>query len=186
MNLLVAQYQAASQNLPPDARQKGSMPPSFPTSNTPLVYTFSPQKALTVTHHAPPVCTYVTAPPVTKAQEFQCQNFAKRGYQTDSFGKKNEKEVMMLTNRGATSYNRQPPPGYPNSQYYACNNQVTFRSPRPMQNPRNNAPYPNFKKKPPRVFNALCETRTQLFERLNEAGTLYPVEAKTEYFSRVV
>ncbi|KAH0748063.1 hypothetical protein KY290_027295 [Solanum tuberosum] len=70
-NLLVTQYQAASQNLPPDARQKGPMPPSFPSSSgldqgnhfttfqqtqsaslthsthdTPLVYTFNllPQK----------------------------------------------------------------------------------------------------------------------------------------------
>ncbi|KAH0685998.1 hypothetical protein KY285_016539 [Solanum tuberosum] len=33
LNLLVDQYQAASQNLPPDARQKGPMSPSFPTSS---------------------------------------------------------------------------------------------------------------------------------------------------------
>ncbi|KAH0689363.1 hypothetical protein KY289_016721 [Solanum tuberosum] len=31
LNLLVAQYQVAAQNLPPHARQKGPMPPSFPT-----------------------------------------------------------------------------------------------------------------------------------------------------------
>ncbi|KAG5621987.1 hypothetical protein H5410_007205 [Solanum commersonii] len=92
MNLLVAQYQAASQNLPPNARQKKPMPPSFSTSSelnqgdhlttfqqtqgaslthsthdTPLVYTFAPPKAPTVTHHAPPVYTYVTPPPVTTA-----------------------------------------------------------------------------------------------------------------------
>ncbi|KAH0720728.1 hypothetical protein KY285_005601 [Solanum tuberosum] len=71
------------------------MPPSFPTSSelnqgdhfttfqqtqnaslthlaqdTLLVYTFAPPKAPIVTHHAPPVYTYVTAPPVTKAPEF--------------------------------------------------------------------------------------------------------------------
>ncbi|KAH0750701.1 hypothetical protein KY290_029933 [Solanum tuberosum] len=72
-------------NLLPDARQKGAMPPSFPTSSelnqgdhfttfstqdTPLVYTFAPPKAPMVTYHAPPVYTYVTSPPVTKAQEF--------------------------------------------------------------------------------------------------------------------
>ncbi|WMV32276.1 hypothetical protein MTR67_025661 [Solanum verrucosum] len=92
LNLLVTQYQAASQNLPPDARQKGPMPPSFPTSSelnqgdhfttfqqtqsaslthsthyTPLVYTFTPPKAPTVTHH-------VTVAPVTKAQEFHRQD----------------------------------------------------------------------------------------------------------------
>ncbi|KAK4737682.1 hypothetical protein R3W88_001379 [Solanum pinnatisectum] len=33
LNLLVAQYQAASHNLPPDVRQKGPMPPLFPTLN---------------------------------------------------------------------------------------------------------------------------------------------------------
>ncbi|KAG5584294.1 hypothetical protein H5410_044728 [Solanum commersonii] len=33
LNLLVTQYQVASQNLPPDVRQKGPMPPSFPTSS---------------------------------------------------------------------------------------------------------------------------------------------------------
>ncbi|KAG5597104.1 hypothetical protein H5410_038336 [Solanum commersonii] len=99
LNLLVAQFQAASQNPPADARQKGPMPPSFLTSselnqgdhfttfqqtqsaslthsthNTPPVYTFTPPKVPTVTHHAPPVYTYVTAPPVTKAQEFQRQD----------------------------------------------------------------------------------------------------------------
>ncbi|KAH0635706.1 hypothetical protein KY289_035621 [Solanum tuberosum] len=99
LNLLVTQYQVASQNLLPDARQKGPMPPSFSTSSvlnqgdhfttfqqtqsasftnstqdTPLVYTFAPPKAPMVTHYAPPVYTYVTAPPVTKAQEFHCQD----------------------------------------------------------------------------------------------------------------
>ncbi|KAG5598720.1 hypothetical protein H5410_030090 [Solanum commersonii] len=89
----------ASQNLPPDAHQKGPMPPSFSTSSelnqgdhfttfqqtqsaslthsthdTPLVYTFTPPKAPTVTHHAPPVYTYVTVAPVTKAQEFHRQD----------------------------------------------------------------------------------------------------------------
>ncbi|KAG5616935.1 hypothetical protein H5410_016759 [Solanum commersonii] len=78
LNLLVTQYHATSQNLPPDACQKGPMSPSFPTSSelnqgdhfttfqqtqnaslthstqdTPLVYTFAPPKAPTVTHHAP-------------------------------------------------------------------------------------------------------------------------------------
>ena len=48
-----------------------------------------------------------------------------------------------------------------------------------MKNPRNNAPRPNFEKKLPRVFTQLCETRTQLFERLNEVGMLHLVEAKT-------
>ncbi|TMW88264.1 hypothetical protein EJD97_018799, partial [Solanum chilense] len=86
-------------NLPPDARQKGPMPPSFPTSSefnqgdhfttfqqtqsaslthstqdTPLMYTFAPAKAPTVTHYATPVYTYVTTPPVTKAQEFHHQD----------------------------------------------------------------------------------------------------------------
>ncbi|XP_015081253.1 uncharacterized protein LOC107024815 [Solanum pennellii] len=95
LNLLVAQYQAVSLNQPPDARQKEPMPPVYPTSSefhqgdhfatfqqtqsasltnstqdTPLVYTFAPPKAPTVTHHTPPVYTYVTAPPVTKAPEF--------------------------------------------------------------------------------------------------------------------
>ncbi|KAG5609194.1 hypothetical protein H5410_020475 [Solanum commersonii] len=99
LNLLVAQFQAASQNLPPDVRQKGPMPPLFPTSSelnqgdhfttfqqtqnasllhstkdTPLVYTFAPPKAPTITHHASPVYTYVTAPPVTKAHEFHRQD----------------------------------------------------------------------------------------------------------------
>ncbi|KAH0635843.1 hypothetical protein KY289_035758 [Solanum tuberosum] len=89
MNWLT-QYQAAFQSLPPNARRKGPMPPSFPTStelnqgdhfttfqqtqsvslthstqDTPLVYTFAPPKAPTVTHHAPPVYTYATAPHVT-------------------------------------------------------------------------------------------------------------------------
>ncbi|WMV32275.1 hypothetical protein MTR67_025660 [Solanum verrucosum] len=94
---------------------------------------------------------------------YTSSQFANRAYQTGFFGKKKEKEVMMLTTQEATSYNRQPPPGYPNSQYYVCNNQATFRSPRQMQNPRNNGPRPNFEKKPPRVFTTLCETRTQLF-----------------------
>ncbi|KAG5616428.1 hypothetical protein H5410_016252 [Solanum commersonii] len=49
---------------------------------------------------------------------YTSSQFANRAYQIGSFGKKKEKEVMMLTTRGATSYNRQPPPGYPNSQYY--------------------------------------------------------------------
>ncbi|TMW95685.1 hypothetical protein EJD97_008490 [Solanum chilense] len=40
------------------------------TQDTPLGYTFSPPKAPTVTHHAPPVYIYVTTPHVTKAQEF--------------------------------------------------------------------------------------------------------------------
>ncbi|KAK6794258.1 hypothetical protein RDI58_007711 [Solanum bulbocastanum] len=48
-----------------------------------------------------------------------------------------------------------------------------------MQIPRNNAPRLNFEKKPPRVFTPLCETRTQLFERLKDVGILHPVEAKT-------
>ncbi|KAH0639649.1 hypothetical protein KY285_036235 [Solanum tuberosum] len=99
LNLLITQYQAAFQNLPYDARQNGPMPPSFPTSSelnqgdhfttfqqtqsaslthstqdTPLVYTFAPPKALTVTHHAPLVYTYVTAPPGTKVQEFHHQD----------------------------------------------------------------------------------------------------------------
>ncbi|KAK6793685.1 hypothetical protein RDI58_007138 [Solanum bulbocastanum] len=75
LNLLVTQYQTASHNLPPDAHQKKPMPPSFPTSNTPLVYTFAPPKAPTLTLHALPVYTYITAPPVTKAQEFHRQDF---------------------------------------------------------------------------------------------------------------
>ncbi|KAG5580137.1 hypothetical protein H5410_050764 [Solanum commersonii] len=73
-------------NLPPNAHQKGPMPPSFPTSANfncfahsfnsgyPLVYTFAPPKAPMATHHAPPVYTYVTAPPITKAQEFHRQD----------------------------------------------------------------------------------------------------------------
>ena len=86
---------------------------------------------------------------------------------------------MMITTRGAASYNHQPPPGYPNSKYYVCNNQATFRSPRPMQNTRNNAPHPNFEKKLARVFTQFSETRSQLFERLKQAGIFHPVEAKT-------
>ena len=95
LNLLVAQYQAASPNQPSDARERGPMPPLYPTSrefhqgdhfatfqqtqsaslanstqDTPFVYTFVPPKAPTVTHHTPPVYTYATAPPVTKAPEF--------------------------------------------------------------------------------------------------------------------
>ncbi|KAH0635723.1 hypothetical protein KY289_035638 [Solanum tuberosum] len=42
--------------------------------DTPIVYTFAPPKAPTVTHYAPPVYIYVTAPPVTKAQEFHRQD----------------------------------------------------------------------------------------------------------------
>ncbi|KAG5600719.1 hypothetical protein H5410_032089 [Solanum commersonii] len=42
--------------------------------DTPLVYTFAPPKAPTVTHHAPLMYTYVTAPPVTKAHEFHRQD----------------------------------------------------------------------------------------------------------------
>ncbi|KAK4729644.1 hypothetical protein R3W88_022632 [Solanum pinnatisectum] len=81
---------------------------------------------------------------------------------------------MMLMTRAVTSYNRQLPPGYLDSRYYVCNNQVTFYSPRPMQNPQNNAPHPNFETKPPQVFTPLCETRTQLFDRLKEARILQP------------
>ncbi|KAG5620300.1 hypothetical protein H5410_005518 [Solanum commersonii] len=91
-------------NLPPDARQKGPMPPYFPTSSelnqgdhfttfqqtqgaslthstqdTPLVYTFAPLKAPMVTHHSLPVYTYVSAPPVTKAQDFHHQNLSTLG-----------------------------------------------------------------------------------------------------------
>ncbi|XP_015169739.1 uncharacterized protein [Solanum tuberosum] len=110
---------------------------------------------------------------------YTSSQFANRAYQTGSLGKKKEKEVMMLTTRGNTSYNRQPPPAYPSSQYYICNNQATFRPPRPMQNHRNDAPRPNFEKKPTRDFTPLCETRTQPFERLKEAGILHPVKAKT-------
>uniref|UniRef100_A0A3Q7EFK5 Uncharacterized protein n=1 Tax=Solanum lycopersicum TaxID=4081 RepID=A0A3Q7EFK5_SOLLC len=95
LNLLVAQYQSASPNQPSDARERGPVPPVYPTSSEfhqgdhfatfqqtqsaslanltqdiPLVYTFAPPKAPTVTHHTPPVYTYVTTPPVTKAPEF--------------------------------------------------------------------------------------------------------------------
>ncbi|KAG5621460.1 hypothetical protein H5410_006678 [Solanum commersonii] len=42
--------------------------------DTPLVYTFAPPKAPMVTHHAPSVYTYVTAPSVTKVQEFHRQD----------------------------------------------------------------------------------------------------------------
>ncbi|KAK6777557.1 hypothetical protein RDI58_024275 [Solanum bulbocastanum] len=44
------------------------------TQDTSLLYTFAPLKAPTVTHHAPLVYTYVTAPPITKAQEFHHQD----------------------------------------------------------------------------------------------------------------
>ncbi|KAG5616430.1 hypothetical protein H5410_016254 [Solanum commersonii] len=85
LNLLVTQYQAASQNLPLDARQKGpchlfqlqrtqSAPLSHLTQDTHLVYTFAPPKAPTVTHHASPMYTYVIALPVTNAQEFHRQD----------------------------------------------------------------------------------------------------------------
>ncbi|KAK6782469.1 hypothetical protein RDI58_020265 [Solanum bulbocastanum] len=42
--------------------------------DTPLVYTFATLKAPTVTHHAPPMFTYVTATRVTKAQDFHRQD----------------------------------------------------------------------------------------------------------------
>ncbi|KAH0632829.1 hypothetical protein KY284_035615 [Solanum tuberosum] len=67
----------------------------------------------------------------SRITSFTSSQFGNRTYQTGSFGsgKKNEKKVMMSTTRGATSYNRQPPPCYPDSQYYVYNNQATFRSP---------------------------------------------------------
>ncbi|KAG5614806.1 hypothetical protein H5410_014630 [Solanum commersonii] len=73
LNLLVAQYQTASQNLPPDARQNGASL-THSTQDTPLLYTFARPKAPVVTYHAPLVYTYVTASPVTKAQEFHRQD----------------------------------------------------------------------------------------------------------------
>uniref|UniRef100_M1DJL7 Uncharacterized protein n=1 Tax=Solanum tuberosum TaxID=4113 RepID=M1DJL7_SOLTU len=42
--------------------------------DTSVLYTFAPLKAPMVTYHAPPMYTYVTAPPVTKAQEFHRQD----------------------------------------------------------------------------------------------------------------
>lgn len=99
LNLLVTQYQASFWNLP-YARQIEHMPPSFPTfsefnqgdhftifqqtqsvaltystQDPPLVYIFSPQKAPTVTHHAPPVYTYVIVPPVSKAPDIHRPNY---------------------------------------------------------------------------------------------------------------
>ncbi|KAK4729784.1 hypothetical protein R3W88_022772 [Solanum pinnatisectum] len=78
LNLLVTQYQASSQNLPLDARQKRPMPPLFPTSSElnqgDHFTTFQQTQTPTVTHHAPLVYTYVIAQPVTKAQEFHRQD----------------------------------------------------------------------------------------------------------------
>ena len=51
-------------------QQTQSASPTNSTQDTPFVYTFVPPKAPTVTHHTPPVYTYATAPPVTKAPEF--------------------------------------------------------------------------------------------------------------------
>ncbi|XP_015076896.1 uncharacterized protein LOC107020879 [Solanum pennellii] len=118
LNLLVAQYQAASPNQPPDARARGSMPPVYPTStefhqgdhfatfqqtqsasltnstqDTPLVYTFSPPKAPTVTHHTPPVYTYVTAPPVTKTPEFH-RPYVNHYVKIEGDGKSIDAEMM--------------------------------------------------------------------------------------------
>ncbi|KAK4709799.1 hypothetical protein R3W88_004312 [Solanum pinnatisectum] len=74
---------------------------------------------------------------IGKITSFTSSQFANRAYQTGSFGSgnKKKKDVMILMTRGATSYNRQPPPSYPYSQYHVYNNQATFCSLRPMQNP---------------------------------------------------
>ncbi|KAG5584841.1 hypothetical protein H5410_045275 [Solanum commersonii] len=57
---------------PTEQTQSASL--TYSTQDTPLVYTFAPPKAPTVTHHAPPVYTYATAPHITKAQEFHRQD----------------------------------------------------------------------------------------------------------------
>ncbi|KAK6777640.1 hypothetical protein RDI58_024358 [Solanum bulbocastanum] len=44
------------------------------TQDTPILYTFAPLKAPMVTHHPPPVYTYVVGPPITKVQEFHHQD----------------------------------------------------------------------------------------------------------------
>ncbi|KAK4707354.1 hypothetical protein R3W88_033081 [Solanum pinnatisectum] len=80
---------------------------------------------------------------------YTLSQFANRAYQTGSFGKKKEKEVMMLMTRGATSYNRQPPPTI------LIDNTIKSLS------------------------KSSLNCVTQLFERLKEAGILHPVEAKT-------
>ena len=114
-----------------------------------------------------------------RIRSYTSSQFANRTYQTGSFGKKKDKEVIMITTRGDASYNLQPPPGYPNSQYYVCNNQTTFRSPRQCKILKTINLVLILRKKPPRIFTPLCETRTQLFERLKEACTLHTGEAKT-------
>ncbi|TMW99108.1 hypothetical protein EJD97_003039, partial [Solanum chilense] len=121
VNLLVSQYKVVSQNQPPDARLKGPMPPMYLTSSVfhqgDHFATFQQTQSASLTNSTQDTpLVYTFDPP--KAQI-----------------KKKEKEGMMLTTQGTTSYNHQPPPRYPNSQYYICNNQVTFHSPRPMQNP---------------------------------------------------
>ena len=98
LNIFVTQKQAVFQILTPDTHKKVPMLPSFPTSSnfnqgyhfttfqqtqsaslshltldTHLVYTFSLAKDQKAKHHAPIVYTYVTTPPVTKAQEFHRQ-----------------------------------------------------------------------------------------------------------------
>ncbi|KAK4737264.1 hypothetical protein R3W88_000961 [Solanum pinnatisectum] len=85
LNLLVTQYQVAFQNLHLMLAKKGpyhfttfkqtqSASLTHSTKDTSFVHTFAPPKAPTVTHHAPLVYTYVTAPLVTKAQEFHRQD----------------------------------------------------------------------------------------------------------------
>lgn len=40
-------------------------------------------------------------------------------------------------------------------------------------------PRPSFERKPPRIFTQLAEPLTQLYERLNAAGILHPIKAKS-------
>ncbi|KAH0633466.1 hypothetical protein KY284_036252 [Solanum tuberosum] len=74
LNLLVTQYQAVFRTYHMMLPQMVPCHLRFRLQDTYLVYTFAPPKAPTVTHHAPSVYTYVTAPLVTKAQEFHHQD----------------------------------------------------------------------------------------------------------------
>ncbi|KAG5605110.1 hypothetical protein H5410_026602 [Solanum commersonii] len=78
LNLLVTQYQDASQNLLPDAHQKGLMPPLFPTSselNQGDHFTTSQQtQSASLTHSTQDIPLVYTFPPVTKVQEFHRQD----------------------------------------------------------------------------------------------------------------
>ncbi|KAK4707353.1 hypothetical protein R3W88_033080 [Solanum pinnatisectum] len=112
LNLLVTQYQTVFQNLPPDASLTHS------TQDTPLVYTFALPKAPTVRHHALPVYTYVIAPPITKVQEFHCQD-VNHYVEIENDTKSIDVEMMSRkmksledAMRGLHGFDIELPPGY--------------------------------------------------------------------------